>query len=163
MSARQIFLAVFAALAAFHSAARADMPGCDLASGGDSFTNKGACCDTHDKCYADNGCTEASWNGSEGAACSQCNANVVACFRDQTPGRSICTLVPGHGVNGTICQDPAYNCGWYCWSWMVQPNPICIPNCPSACGQADGCGGLCPLFTNGWTCDLCFGCQACGD
>src|SRR5262249_20656441 len=39
MSARRTLLAVFAAVAAFHSAARADMPGCDLASGGDSFTN----------------------------------------------------------------------------------------------------------------------------
>ena len=165
MTPRQISIGCAMAVAlALHGAARADMPGCDLLGGGDSFGPKGACCDAHDKCYADNGCTEASWNGSEGPVCSQCNANVQNCFLSSSnPGPSICTLIPGHGINNTICQDPAWNCGWYCWSGMVQPPPVCQPNCPSACGQGDGCGGTCPLFVNGWTCDACFGCRACGD
>lgn len=165
MTARRMFLVAAVLLAAvLPGGARADMPGCDLIGGGDSFTNQGACCDTHDKCYADNGCDANSWSTDEGAACSKCNADVAACFSNSTPGPSICTLVPGHGTNGTICQDPGWNCGWYCWSWMVQPSfGSCQGVCTSACGQWDGCSSNCPLYGYGWDCDSCFGCTNCGD
>ncbi len=70
--------------------------GCDL-----PFTNvascslKGACCDTHDACYARNGCSSSSWWVPwpiTSRACQACNAVVTACIASTIyyPGPSVC-------------------------------------------------------------------------
>ncbi|MBC8426968.1 hypothetical protein H8E07_22875 [bacterium] len=40
------------------------------------------CCEIHDQCYADNNCTARSWlpGHGQGAACTQCNVDVVICM-----------------------------------------------------------------------------------
>ncbi len=40
------------------------------------------CCEIHDQCYADNNCTARSWppGHGQGAACTQCNIDVVICM-----------------------------------------------------------------------------------
>lgn len=68
--------------------------GCDL-----PFTRvascgrKGACCDTHDACFARHRCSGSSWwNPLASFACKACNAAVVACIGSAFyfPGPSVC-------------------------------------------------------------------------
>lgn len=71
-----------------------DNYGCDLPSWvwfGDSCGSNGACCDVHDACYAQNGCTASSWYWTlPGGACDRCNGAVVSCIAFSNPGPSSC-------------------------------------------------------------------------
>lgn len=71
-----------------------DNYGCDLPSWvwfGDSCGSNGKCCDVHDACYADNGCTASSWYWTwPGGACDRCNGDVVYCISFTDPGPSSC-------------------------------------------------------------------------
>jgi hypothetical protein len=52
---------------------------------------KGRCCDIHDACYRQNGCTSGSWTSAPWNRCQyRCNAPAVACFIGQNPGPSEC-------------------------------------------------------------------------
>jgi RHS repeat-associated protein len=55
-----------------------DNPGCDVPG---KLTDPCLldCCAEHDNCYSNNGCTQASWNGSEGWPCMKCNDRVSLC------------------------------------------------------------------------------------
>lgn len=66
--------------------------GCDLPFTKVSSCNrKGACCDTHDDCYARNHCTASSWvNPFASKACRACNGNVLRCIAHSSPGPSVC-------------------------------------------------------------------------
>ncbi len=59
-----------------------DNPGCDGIPDILETECMLACCEIHDQCYADNGCTAASWlpGHGQGAACTQCNIDVVICM-----------------------------------------------------------------------------------
>ena len=55
-----------------------DSPGCD---GYPDTVCTTFCCATHDRCYAANGCTAASWcTGQGGAPCDACNGAVAGCI-----------------------------------------------------------------------------------
>ncbi|HTM18908.1 MAG TPA: hypothetical protein VL172_00305 [Kofleriaceae bacterium] len=119
-----------------------DMPGCDTGAVGgiDSCGGSGHCCDRHDKCYADNGCTSASWNDGIDDACDTCNSNAVSCkagaivpgfvigylfwsgfWPGAVVGALLSWLFPVFGqpsdccrLDG-ICQNSSCNVGWYRW------------------------------------------------
>ena len=55
----------------------ADCPGCD---GYPDTVCTTHCCAEHDRCYARNGCTAASWCDGKTDACDDCNAAVVGCI-----------------------------------------------------------------------------------
>lgn len=62
-----------------------DKWGCDLLpsrfSGIISCGPKGACCDRHDACYAENGCTASSWGQLPWRPCQvRCNIPATGCF-----------------------------------------------------------------------------------
>ncbi len=59
-----------------------DEPGCDRIPDWLETTCMRACCAIHDACYAAENppCTEKSWFGTEGLACTLCNVEVVACM-----------------------------------------------------------------------------------
>ncbi|WP_437893462.1 hypothetical protein [Sorangium sp. So ce124] len=71
-----------------------DNYGCDLPSWvwfGDSCGSNGACCDVHDACYAEHGCTASSWYWTwPGGDCDRCNGAVVSCIAFDNPGPSSC-------------------------------------------------------------------------
>ncbi|CAF1641090.1 unnamed protein product, partial [Didymodactylos carnosus] len=64
-----------------------DNHGCDALV--DSCGSKGACCDEHDDCYAQHGCTACSWIWSD-SPCDSCNNEVMQCITWQNPGPSRC-------------------------------------------------------------------------
>jgi len=69
--------------------------GCDLLPGQyntiASCGSKGGCCDVHDACYRQYGCTASSWTSWPWTTCQvKCNAPVVACFAASHPGPSVC-------------------------------------------------------------------------
>ncbi|MBU0741640.1 hypothetical protein KKG45_04950 [bacterium] len=59
-----------------------DNPGCDGIPDILETDCMLACCEIHDQCYADNNCTARSWlpGHGQGAACTQCNIDVVICM-----------------------------------------------------------------------------------
>jgi hypothetical protein len=72
----------------------------------------GACCDTHDACYAIHHCSAASWSclipvvgwssalcdGGGGASCAICNFVVAACFMGPNTGPSTCCAAGNCGL-----------------------------------------------------------------
>jgi len=69
--------------------------GCDLLPGQyntiASCGSKGGCCDVHDACYKNYGCTASSWTSAPWSTCQwRCNAPAVACFAASNPGPSVC-------------------------------------------------------------------------
>lgn len=69
-----------------------DSYGCDIPTWAvNSCGSKGKCCDVHDACYAQHGCTSSSWYWTTpGGACDKCNGNVVHCITFTNPGPSSC-------------------------------------------------------------------------
>lgn len=69
-----------------------DNYGCDIPTWTvSSCGSKGKCCDVHDACYAQYGCTSSSWYGYGPVICdTKCNANVVSCILNTNPGPSSC-------------------------------------------------------------------------
>jgi hypothetical protein len=63
-----------------------DSWGCDAVA--DSCGPNGNCCDTHDACYAENGCSASSWTGIASAACLDCNACAESCVTGRDTGCS---------------------------------------------------------------------------
>jgi len=64
----------------FYPTLYADEPGCDGLHWLDGTVLR-ACCDDHDRCYSQNGCTASSWwRFWSGWTCTYCNMEVVACF-----------------------------------------------------------------------------------
>jgi hypothetical protein len=64
----------------FAPVVKADEPGCDNLHWLDG-TSLRFCCDTHDYCFAKNGCTASSWwKVWDSWSCDQCNMAVVWCF-----------------------------------------------------------------------------------
>jgi hypothetical protein len=84
-----------------------DSQGCDGA-GFLTCTSAGGCCDTHDACYAANGCNASSWILKNAMAlvnpsllmdpCAQCNANALGCVAGSAigngPGPATCCSTP---------------------------------------------------------------------
>ncbi|MCP4291013.1 MAG: hypothetical protein GY780_04155 [bacterium] len=64
-----------------------DEPGCDRIPDWLETECMLDCCEVHDKCFADNNCTERSWlpGHGEGLACTMCNVRVVDCMVDCLP------------------------------------------------------------------------------
>ena len=59
-----------------------------------SCSPKGVCCDIHDDCYYQNGCSALSWLGLSSPACTACNIAVVYCFADSVHiGQSACCVL----------------------------------------------------------------------
>jgi len=152
----------------------ADVPydswGCDLPFAGQvvSCSPKGGCCDAHDGCFAQRGCTAASWAHTFACSaiaveagreadpvtglvldlafycydgCDQCNIGAAICFVGQFPGPSVC------------CNPFCYICG-------VPRNPIN----PFGCVLTST--GLDCMCSSGFRCDLPSGlcvpaCQPC--
>jgi hypothetical protein len=56
-----------------------DTTGCTM-NPWNSCTDVGKCCDRHDQCYWDFGCTSGSWGGGQGAGCNKCNTDVIMCY-----------------------------------------------------------------------------------
>jgi len=64
-----------------------DNYGCDAVVS--SCGNKGKCCDHHDSCYKQHGCSAISWFYLWGN-CRSCNMAVMACVVRLNPGTSSC-------------------------------------------------------------------------
>jgi hypothetical protein len=64
----------------FFPTVQANEPGCDGLHWIDGTVLR-ACCDDHDRCYAQNGCDSSSWwRFWSGWSCTFCNMEVVGCF-----------------------------------------------------------------------------------
>ncbi len=115
--------------------------GCDSVAGPASCTSRGNCCDTHDHCYSQNGCSAASWycapaeatcrfakdpriklpacllaltcnDADKGLGCAMCNGTAVVCF-----------ATGGTGEPSTCCAND--NCG--------DPRPDDCNTLPNGC------------------------------
>ena len=63
----------------------ADDEGCDYLHWIDSTIFR-PCCDRHDQCYENNGCTAKTWWQWGSWRCDICNTYVIACFIGRSPG-----------------------------------------------------------------------------
>jgi hypothetical protein len=117
-----------------------DHQGCDSPAGG--FTAScGSCCDTHDICYCQNGCTSRSWFGLQGATCFGCNLSVTGCI----------TACLANGGNRPSSCVAAGSCN-QSWEQCDDEGTLCDPNANPAWGQCmeihhanDGWSSVCNI------------------
>lgn len=132
-----------------------------LAFAGIFFLVNGKVLATHEG-YVDYGV----WN-DQTETCSNCSYNAATCEEGCSSGCdcgsncpppctpvnggwsdwSACSESCGGGTQTRTCTNPAPSCGGAdCVGSSSQDcntQPCCTPNCPTACGQADGCGVTC--------------------
>jgi hypothetical protein len=117
-----------------------DSQGCD----GVSFlscSSAGGCCDTHDACYAANGCTASSWLLKNAMAlvnpsllmdpCAQCNSNALGCVAGSAVGNgpgpaSCCSTSDQSGAQSNTCGQS--------WGEAGAPSGQCL--CPPGSASA---------------------------
>lgn len=123
-----------------------DSPAGDLTCG----SGVGACCDTHDACYAQYGCTAWSWLGTIATVglgatvsdCVACNTSVVGCMAGSSPGDAACcsegTCGQPHSCgDGSGSSETAGDCDDPCADGACDPDPYCADgSCDDPC--ADG-------------------------
>jgi hypothetical protein len=140
--------------------------GCDLRFATDiaSCSLKGGCCDDHDACFAQRGCTAASW-----AHTFACSAIAVQAGEQADPvtglvldlafycydGCDLCNITAGICFVGPFLPGPSVCCNPLCYICGIPRNPINPFGCVADC--------MCP---SGYRCDLPTGtcqpvCQAC--
>jgi hypothetical protein len=91
-----------------------DVQGCDNLHWMDC-TSLGSCCDSHDRCYADNDCTAWSWLGMGTMACQACNRDAVLCIGGggTWSGGSSCCRTNSCGQPwppGGPCEEREHSC-----------------------------------------------------
>ena len=97
-----------------HAYATEDTTGCTLPIIGTatSCSNKGACCDQHDKCYFEYHCDYLSWDakGPATEACKKCNDVVKTCPNpfNPSPGPAAC-CAPDLKKNTCGTESPKWN------------------------------------------------------
>ncbi|MBK7533813.1 MAG: hypothetical protein IPI49_00290 [Myxococcales bacterium] len=141
-----------------------DAQGCDSAASSLSCgSGVGACCDVHDQCYAQHGCTAASWAGTIltvglGALvsdCVACNTAVAACMVTSSPGDAACCSADecgdshhcgdGSGAEeaGGRCEDDCEyfgNCEYDCeYFGNCEYDCEYFGDCSSECDYIDDC------------------------
>lgn len=162
--------------------------GCDLGPIASAVNcgSTGACCDYHDACFYNNGCSASDWyhtlycdalpnSAACYTACDQCNVTVRSCILNESPGPSTCCQWNICGwarnpnnhwgcVSNTMCPASS-TCNWnngLCES-ACQPQQYCYGG---QCGSVpDGCGGYLDCGSCSDPCDECNaeGEECCGD
>ncbi len=130
--------------------------GCDSVAGPLSCTRAGSCCDTHDYCYAQNGCTAASWGCDPlvcdvaGLAAGASSALIGVPSWLATAGASgACHLIQDSTCSSQNLSDACHSCnrnavGCILGSPLTNPGPSSCCGLPSddpqSCGKdRDGC------------------------
>ena len=163
--------------------------GCDLGpiAQTSSCGSKGGCCDAHDACFWNNGCSQSDWwhtiycdalpwpfSSSCYTACDQCNLTVRSCIVSvfSNPGPSACCQWNVCGwqrnpnnhwgcVSDSMCPYPGTRCDWnsgLC-KQVCQPKQWCdVWDCGYV---SDGCGGW--LYCGNCEPDPCEECSQWGE